>query len=96
LGDFIARAVADNLVVLLGSADVTATPLENFDPAYQVSISVQRFESVQGEAATFEAVWMVRRAATAESRSGRTVAARLCRAPASIRSPQRITGRSRN
>jgi uncharacterized protein len=74
LGDMIAHAVAGDLVVLLGSKDVTAVPLENFDPAYQVTISVQRFESVQGEAAMLDALWTVRRAATGESRSGRTLA----------------------
>lgn len=74
LGDIIARAVAGDLVVLLGAADVTVVPLENFDPAYKVAISVQRFESVNGDAATLDAVWTVRRAATGESWSGRTVA----------------------
>ena len=52
LNDEIARAVAGDLVALLGTADVTTTPLADFTPAYLVTINVQRFDSVQGEAAS--------------------------------------------
>ena len=74
LGDGIARAVAGDLVVLLGSPDVAASQLANFTPDYRVTIDVQRFESIRGDAAVVEAVWTVRKTAGGETRSGRTVA----------------------
>ncbi len=74
LNDAIARAVAGDLVVLLGTPDVASSQLANFTPDYRVTIDVQRFESIQGQAATLEAVWTVRKAAGGEIRSGRTVA----------------------
>jgi uncharacterized protein len=74
LPDGIARAVAGNLAVLLGTPDVATAPLANFDPAYRVTIDVQRFESVQGEAALVDAVWVVRKTAGEKTRSGRTTA----------------------
>jgi uncharacterized lipoprotein YmbA len=74
LGDGIARAVAGNLVVLLGTPDVATAQLANFAPDYRVTIDVQRFESVQGQAATVEAVWTVRKTVGGQTRSGRTVA----------------------
>jgi uncharacterized protein len=70
LNDAIARAVAGDLVRLLGTPDVAAAPLANFDPAYRVTIDVQRFESVPGKVALVEAVWTVRRTAGGETRSG--------------------------
>ncbi len=74
LGDAIARAVAGDLVVLLGSPEVASNQLANFVPDYRVTIDVQRFESVPGNAATLEAVWTVRKTVGGEIRSGRTVA----------------------
>jgi hypothetical protein len=74
LNDSIARAVAGDLAVLLGTPDVATAPLANFNPAYRVTIDVQRFESVQGETVLVEAVWVVRKTAGGETRSGRTVA----------------------
>ena len=74
LNDSIARAVAGDLAVQLGTQDVTTTQLANFNPSYWVTIDVRRFESVRGEAATVDAVWAVRRTAGGETRSGRTVA----------------------
>jgi uncharacterized lipoprotein YmbA len=74
LNDSIARAVAGDLVVLLGTPDVASSGLANFTPDYRVTIDVQRFESVQGQAATIEAVWTVRKTAGGQIRSGRTVA----------------------
>ena len=74
LGDGIARAVAADLVVLLGTPEVASAQLANFTPDYRVTIDVQRFESVQGQAATLEAVWTVRKNAGGQTRSGRTVA----------------------
>jgi uncharacterized lipoprotein YmbA len=74
LGDSIARTVAGDLVVLLGTPEVAAGPLANFVPDYRVTIDVQRFESIQGDAAIVEAVWTVRKAAGGATRSGRTIA----------------------
>jgi uncharacterized protein len=74
LSDSIARAVAGDLVVLLGTPEVANSQLANFVPDYRVTIDVQRFESIQGQAAVVEAVWTVRKTAGGETRSGRTVA----------------------
>lgn len=74
LNDSIARAVAGDLAVQLGTPDVTTAPLANFIPAYRVTIDIQRFESIRGEAALVDAVWVVRRIAGGETRLGRTVA----------------------
>jgi len=84
LGDSIARVVAGDLVVLLGTPMVTTKPLANFDPAYRVTIDIQRFESLRGPAPTngtagngdvlVEAVWVVRRTAGGAPRSGHTIA----------------------
>jgi len=74
LGDAIARAVAGDLVVLLGTPEVASNQLANFVLDYRVTIAVQRFESVPGNAATLEAVWTVRKTVGGEIRSGRTVA----------------------
>jgi uncharacterized lipoprotein YmbA len=74
LSDAIARVVAGNLVVNLGTPDVATAPLANFNPAYLVTIDVQRFDSIRGQAAVLEAVWTVRKTAGGETRSSRTVA----------------------
>lgn len=74
LNDAIARAVAGDLVVLLGTPEVASAQLANFSPDYRVTIDVQRFESIQGDAALVEAVWTVRKTAGGDTRSGRTVA----------------------
>jgi len=74
LSDSIARVVAGNLVVILATPDVATAPLANFNPAYLVTIDVQRFDSIRGQAAVLEAVWTVRKTATAEARSSRTTA----------------------
>jgi uncharacterized lipoprotein YmbA len=73
LNDAIARAVASDLVVLLGTPEVATAQLANFTPDYRVTIDIQRFESIQGDAALVEAVWTVRKTAGGETRSGRTV-----------------------
>jgi uncharacterized protein len=74
LNESIARALAGDLASQLGTPDVTAGPLANFNPDYRVTINVQRFESVQGEAALVEAIWVVRSTTGGRTRSGRTVA----------------------
>jgi uncharacterized lipoprotein YmbA len=73
LDDAIARAVAGDLAALLGTRDVAAAPLANFDPEYRVTISVQRFESVQGKEALVDAIWVVRKK-DGKTRSGHTIA----------------------
>ena len=74
LNDSIARAVAGNLSVLLASPNVIAGPLAGFNPSYTVTINVQRFESVKGDAALMDAVWAVHSAAGGQAKSGRTIA----------------------
>ena len=74
LNDGIARTIAGDLATLLGTTDVATAPIANFDPSYRVTINVQRFESIQGDAAVLEAVWVVRPTAGGDARSGRTVA----------------------
>ena len=51
LNDAIAHVVAGDLVKLLGTPNVATAPMANFDPAYRVTIDVQRFESIRGQAA---------------------------------------------
>lgn len=74
LNDNIARVVAGDLAVLLGTPQVSTMPLANFDPAYRVTIDIQKFESVPGKSVLVEAVWAVRKTAGDASQSGRTVA----------------------
>jgi len=74
LSDGIARAVAGDLVVLLGTPNVAASPMANFNPAYSVTIDVQRFESTRNEGVLLDAVWTVQKTAGGATRSGRTVA----------------------
>ncbi len=73
LNESIARAVAGDLSAQLGTPDVVAAPLANFVPDYRVAIDVQRFESIRGQAAVLEAVWVVRQTG-GRTLSGRTVA----------------------
>ena len=73
LGASVARAVAENLVILLatprvGSGFLTAS----LDPAYRVTIDIQRFESVAGDSASFDALWVIRGKGVAQPISGRT------------------------
>lgn len=74
LGDSIARTVAGDLAILLGTPDVATTPLANFKPAFSVTIDVQRFESVLGQEVVLDAVWAVRKDAGDQVRAGRTIA----------------------
>jgi len=63
----IARVVAENLSILLGSPYVAVFPQTiSVSPAYRVTIDVTRFESVPGDTARLTAVWRVR--ATADGR----------------------------
>jgi uncharacterized lipoprotein YmbA len=74
LGDGIARAVAGDLSTLLGTPDVAVGPMGNFAPTYRVTIDVQRFDSIQGQAAYIDAMWTVHDIKNGKTRSGRTVA----------------------
>jgi uncharacterized protein len=74
LSDSIARVVAGDLEAQLGTANVVTAPAGSFDPAYKVTINVQRFESIKGQSALVEAAWGVRRTADGVTRTGRTVA----------------------
>jgi uncharacterized lipoprotein YmbA len=75
LNDNIARVIAGDLAALLGTPQVATAPLANFNPAYRVSIDIQRFESVRGKSVVVEAVWVVHRTATGGATcSGRTIA----------------------
>ncbi|HZR82481.1 MAG TPA: PqiC family protein [Candidatus Binatia bacterium] len=74
LGDAIARAVAVDLSVLLATPNVAAAPLANFAADDRVTIDVQRFESIPGDAALLDALWVVRRLEGGATRTGRTVA----------------------
>jgi uncharacterized protein len=73
LNDSIAKVVAGDLSALLGTPDVATAPLAYFNAAYRVTIDVQRFDSIRGQGAMLDAVWVVRKA-NGDTRSGRTVA----------------------
>ena len=73
LNDSIAKVVAGDLSALLGTPDVATAPLANFTAAYRVTIDVQRFDSIRGQGAVLDAVWVVRKA-NGDTRTGRTVA----------------------
>jgi hypothetical protein len=78
LNENIARVVAEDLAVLLGTPRVAAATLANFDPAYRVTIEIQRFESLRTEAkrnegVLVEAMWVVRKTAGGAARSGHTL-----------------------
>jgi uncharacterized lipoprotein YmbA len=74
LNDNIARVVAGNLAMLLGTPRVATVPGADFNSAYRVTISVQRFESVPGKSVLVDAVWVVRPPSVGAAQSGRTVA----------------------
>jgi uncharacterized protein len=73
LQEEISRAVAENLVAMLGSPRVTQSsqPL-GAGADYRAGIEVQKFDSVPGESATLDAVWTVRRTKDDKTRTGRT------------------------
>ena len=74
LNENIARVVAADLAALLGTPRVAAVSLANFNPAWRVTLDIQRFESVPGKSAQIEALWVVRQSAGGISLSGRTTA----------------------
>ena len=74
LGDGVARVVAGDLAVLLGSSTVAVAPLANFQPSYRVTLRVQRFDSVLNTSVLVDAVWVVRKEPDGASQSGHTLA----------------------
>ncbi|HEV7613966.1 MAG TPA: PqiC family protein [Steroidobacteraceae bacterium] len=75
LQEEIARTVAANLVMLLGTDRVTlATNTSGPIPDYRSSIEVDRFESMLGQQVTIEAAWTLRRTADGAVHTGRTIA----------------------
>ena len=73
LQNSIARVVADNLVLMLGTPRVTLTAqTSGADADYRAAIDVQSFESTPGEAAMLDAVWTVRRTKDGKAGTGRT------------------------
>jgi uncharacterized protein len=59
LGDSIARVIIGDLSVLLGTPRVTTASVANFAPVYQVTINIQKFESVPGKSVRIEATWLI-------------------------------------
>ncbi len=73
LPDNISRVVAENLVLLLGTPHVSQFQRSlNVDADFRVAIEVQSFGSAPGDAATLNAVWIVRRLRDGRSDAGRT------------------------
>ena len=69
----IARVVADNLVLMLGTPRVILSEqLLSADVDYRAAIEVQSFQSAPGEAAMLDAVWNVRRTKDGKAETGRT------------------------
>jgi len=69
----VARIIAEDLIVMLGTPKVTVTSHGGGDGLqYQVLVEVQRFESQPGTAATLEAAWTVRRAKDGKTAAGHT------------------------
>jgi uncharacterized lipoprotein YmbA len=73
LASDISRVVAENLVAMLGTPRVSQFQQALNAPAdYRVAIEVQTFVSEPGEAATLNAVWIVRRTKDGKTETGRT------------------------
>lgn len=73
LQDNLARVIAEDLSVLLGTPRVTLFPQTlSTDSDYRVAIEVQRFESTPGKSILLDAVWIVRRSADGRTETGRT------------------------
>jgi uncharacterized protein len=69
----ISRVVAENLVAMLGTPRVSQFQQSlNLDADFRVAIEVQSFDSAPGQAATLNAVWIVRRTRDGKSETGRT------------------------
>ena len=72
LQDNLSRAVAENLVALLGTPHVSLFPQSvSWGADYRVAIDVLRFESTPGKTAILDASWIVRRK-DGNTQTGRT------------------------
>jgi uncharacterized protein len=74
LKENIARVVAADLAVLLGTPRVASGMMANLDPAYSVALDIQRFETVPGKMVRIDALWVIRKPVGGVSLSGHTVA----------------------
>lgn len=73
LQDNLARVIAENLVVMLGTPRVSLFPQTlTTDADYRVAIEVQRFESTPGKSAVLDAVWIVRPMKEGKAQTGRS------------------------
>lgn len=69
----ISRVVTENLVTMLGTPRVAQFQQSlNLDADFRVAIEVQSFDSALGDAATLNAVWIVRRTKDGKAQTGRT------------------------
>ncbi|QAZ39615.1 hypothetical protein C1M51_09410 [Methylibium sp. Pch-M] len=67
------RVVAEQLAVALGTPLVYAYPqVAVADPAFRVTLNVQRLDATRGIAVDGELLWIVRRVADGQLRSGRS------------------------
>jgi len=79
----ISRVVAENLVKMLGTPNVTLFPQTASAKAdYRVSIEVQSFVSTLGEAGSLDAVWSVRRMKDNATQTGRSTLSEPAKAAA--------------
>lgn len=73
LQNSISRAVAENLVSMLGTPNITqSSQTLGGGSTYRAIIDVQSFESAPGEMASLDAFWTVSRPRDGKSQSGRT------------------------
>jgi uncharacterized lipoprotein YmbA len=71
----LSRAIAENLVALLGTPRVVLFPQQlAADPDYRIAVEVRTFDSRLGTAAAIDAVWTIRRAKDGRTQTGRTSA----------------------
>lgn len=69
----IARVIAENLALMLGTPQVTVFPQSTAeDASYRVVINILHFESEPGRAAILDALWTVNSRKEGQSRMGRT------------------------
>jgi uncharacterized lipoprotein YmbA len=73
LQDNLSEVIAQNLLGLLGAAQVSSFPkMPAADAQYRVAVELQRFESVPGTEALLEATWTVLRKKDRVTQTGRT------------------------
>ena len=75
LQDGLSRAIAENLVAILGTPRVVRFPQTlATEPDFRVAVEVRTFESTPGKSTALDAVWTVRRAKDGKTSTGRTSA----------------------